>query len=698
MNDRERYAVGQDLPDNVQAILRAALAYAEDAVVISDPEGKILGVNNQASLLVGHEVADVLGKTLNEETLQPLLDRVPNAADLMKWKRALLVEPGRVDRAEHTLENPHREYRRYSGPLHDVNGAIVGRLWSYRDITDERRQQTLSDRLYAISVFVDSDPRKVCSYIAEVVSRLYQCNCVLSVLQGSFLEYRAIAGDLSLLGPMVGSPVDQTYEQFPIEALGPVEIPDTRADPRTRSLLPTRLGYRAYLGVPIIAPDGTTFGCLSVVSASADTVFDQEDARFLSLVAARVATEIERERFIREELVTDQTIVTHDREEHIRVTEVLNSISRAFQVGSHEDDLGQLLMAQAGIFSHLLGFENAGLVLSIKGDQEFVATDTELRIPAEPRVLAVIPEYPDWLRRERIRRLGLQSFGEVFSVPFDAGRAGKGAVLFGSSRRMQLEGMQLAQLEAVARQLALGLEARLQRTELIAKNSELAQHHAEVVLAEQLRAIGNLSAVLAHDIKNIQATLSMVISSPDDPVKTLSEVRLQLDRFTVLTHRLLANHRPRMVSKQPINIFEVIQGIVLLMSPEMRIAEIQVIATPPKLTTLVRGDRAQLEHLLVNVLQNSLQAMSAVRGGMIEIKVRKSGRRVALEIRDSGPGITAAALQQVFDPFFSTRHQDLGLGLYAARRIAREHGDILMKSDVGLGTTVTVVLQAAADL
>ncbi|RYG28592.1 ATP-binding protein, partial [bacterium] len=139
-----------------------------------------------------------------------------------------------------------------------------------------------------------------------------------------------------------------------------------------------------------------------------------------------------------------------------------------------------------------------------------------------------------------------------------------------------------------------------------------------------------------------------------------------------------------------------LKRITGLFSDYMRISEVQLLYSPAKMPITLLGDPHQIEHLFANLLLNAIQAMSAKSGGMIEIRVKRNGRKAVVEVRDSGPGVKEENLDKMFEPFVGFRHEGFGLGLFSARRIANEHGgDIKVASTVGVGSTFTVSLQAA---
>jgi signal transduction histidine kinase len=119
----------------------------------------------------------------------------------------------------------------------------------------------------------------------------------------------------------------------------------------------------------------------------------------------------------------------------------------------------------------------------------------------------------------------------------------------------------------------------------------------------------------------------------------------------------------------------------------------------------VHGDPVQLEQVLLNLLINARQAMLGSRNGSLTIKACRDGEKVKIQIIDTGPGIPPQHLDKIFQPFFTTKrdprkgeHKGTGLGLAICKDIVEHHdGTIEVTSEVGRGTTFTVLLPAAAD-
>ncbi|MDD5593626.1 MAG: ATP-binding protein, partial [Candidatus Margulisbacteria bacterium] len=105
---------------------------------------------------------------------------------------------------------------------------------------------------------------------------------------------------------------------------------------------------------------------------------------------------------------------------------------------------------------------------------------------------------------------------------------------------------------------------------------------------------------------------------------------------------------------------------------------------------VIKGDPGEIQEVFVNLIQNAIEAMQGV--GTLTFRSYLEGQRVAVEVSDTGKGIPKDLHEKIFDPFFSTRHEGVGLGLSIAYRIIREHGgDIKVISEEGKGTTFKLI-------
>ena len=118
--------------------------------------------------------------------------------------------------------------------------------------------------------------------------------------------------------------------------------------------------------------------------------------------------------------------------------------------------------------------------------------------------------------------------------------------------------------------------------------------------------------------------------------------------------------------------------------------KIHIIANLSSRVPLIEGNQSELCEVFSNLIQNAIEFMPD--GGEIKIKThQRPDKIIVAEVTDNGPGIPKDTLEKIFDPFFSTRHEGVGLGLSIVYRIVKEHkGKIKVKSEEGKGTTFTL--------
>jgi PAS domain S-box-containing protein len=257
--------------------------------------------------------------------------------------------------------------------------------------------------------------------------------------------------------------------------------------------------------------------------------------------------------------------------------------------------------------------------------------------------------------------------------------------------------------EAILRRAHDELELRVaERTrELFEANRRLVEEHAKLVQAEKLSSIGLLAAGVAHEINNpLSGVMGLVKvlrerrvpdGKRDEYFETIGE---GLDRMRTTVQGLLDFARPRAASRTPLDPVAMVGACVRLVTPEARRKGVPIeVVAPAHGRPLVEGDRSQLMQAIVNVLMNALYVAPA--GSAVVISVEVEGRRVGIRIADRGPGIPAADLARIGDPFFSTKPEGegTGLGLAITLGIVRAHrGELAIDTGVGAGTTMTLWL------
>jgi signal transduction histidine kinase len=240
--------------------------------------------------------------------------------------------------------------------------------------------------------------------------------------------------------------------------------------------------------------------------------------------------------------------------------------------------------------------------------------------------------------------------------------------------------------------------------ELEAAHERLAAAQEALVRSEQLAAVGELSAVIAHEIRNPLAILKNAATSLSheriaemDRETLLTILDQEADRLNRLVNDLLAYASPLVPDAQPVDAVELVQRAADLAleshGAHARLFRVHIVASPPPGS--VWGDPALLRHALVNIVDNAVIAMPS--GGTITITVRdveRNGRPfVAIAFADEGEGMDTLVRKRARDVFFTTRSTGTGLGLAIVDRVARVHrGHVDIDSHEGQGTTVTIFL------
>jgi signal transduction histidine kinase len=273
----------------------------------------------------------------------------------------------------------------------------------------------------------------------------------------------------------------------------------------------------------------------------------------------------------------------------------------------------------------------------------------------------------------------------------------------------------MKQTERLARGEFIPLEARrMYRDEFYdlmqAMNYMSAElHHRQEILMQshKLRAIGTLTAGIAHELNNPINNIILTAYSLRDDFRTLpdadkqemvQELISQADRCRGIISNLLDFSRESEAVMEPLDLGQLLSETVLLAGKQIKLAGAHLeLNLPPQLPRLY-GDRQQLSQVFLNILINALHAIPA--GGHIRISLTQDAPEVAaVQIQDNGPGIAAQILPYIFDPFFTTKPPGKGTGLGLAVSqgiIARHGGEIRVDSEPGQGTTFTVVLPVAS--
>ena len=232
---------------------------------------------------------------------------------------------------------------------------------------------------------------------------------------------------------------------------------------------------------------------------------------------------------------------------------------------------------------------------------------------------------------------------------------------------------------------------------------ELAHRQEILIQSHKLRAVGTLTAGVAHElnnpINNITLTAHMLLEeyqelSDEERKEMILDLISQADRSRSIVRNLLDFARESESKIESLDLGALIQETVKLAGNQIKLAGVHLdVSVLPNLPR-IHGDHQQLSQVFLNIILNALDAIP--KGGRIQVSVaHEDPNFVAAKITDNGPGIPEHILPNIFDPFFTTKTQGKGTGLglsVSQGIIARHGGQIRVSSKVGIGTTFTIIL------
>lgn len=223
----------------------------------------------------------------------------------------------------------------------------------------------------------------------------------------------------------------------------------------------------------------------------------------------------------------------------------------------------------------------------------------------------------------------------------------------------------------------------------------------QLVRAAKLASLGQLSANVAHEIRNPLTSIKMRLYSLKEGSKkdrALSEdlnvIDEEISRMEGTVNNFLDFARPPELNLQSADIGQILDGIVNLIAPKARSQNIVIQKQFHDVPLELKIDKEQIRQVFLNIMLNAIEAMPT--GGTLKIEVarnedKKSNKVLEINIRDTGTGIPPEIKNKITEPFFTTKTEGTGLGLFIAFRIVKMHkGSLDIDSHNGKGTTVTL--------
>ena len=225
-------------------------------------------------------------------------------------------------------------------------------------------------------------------------------------------------------------------------------------------------------------------------------------------------------------------------------------------------------------------------------------------------------------------------------------------------------------------------------------------------LRDRLAAVGEMAAVIAHEVKNPLAGIEVMagllrrkIPDAPDAQMVLTDIISEAKMANAIVQEVLDFVRPIRLQVEHTAVADAVQGAIQLAESKARRGDVEVVVALPDGLPQINADQHQITQVFTNLLMNAYEAMGGtghitISADLVRLEDGGDGRdSVLIEFTDNGPGIPPDVADKVFDPFFTTKAQGSGLGLAIVRKIVDAHdGRIDLRTTPGQGTTIRVTL------
>jgi len=227
---------------------------------------------------------------------------------------------------------------------------------------------------------------------------------------------------------------------------------------------------------------------------------------------------------------------------------------------------------------------------------------------------------------------------------------------------------------------------RRQRNEHIGRRLE--QHYSEITHAARLALVGEITASVTHEVtqplsamlSNVE-TAELLLRRPNPDIKGICEILADVRNDALRAHGIVQRLRPmlgkRDVQFEPVDVNALVSNILTLVSGDAASHKVELQSALDPAVPTTRGDPIHLQQVLLNLLLNGMHAMDEADTPCKRLEVRtirRSADFIQISVLDSGRGIAPENLNKIFDSFFTTKSDGLGLGLSIAKSIVRAHG------------------------
>jgi len=234
--------------------------------------------------------------------------------------------------------------------------------------------------------------------------------------------------------------------------------------------------------------------------------------------------------------------------------------------------------------------------------------------------------------------------------------------------------------------------------------THLKRAEERLILAERLSCLGELTAGVAHEIRNPLAgikintqVLSRKKDFPEMEKRLLDSTQEGIEKIQKIVDDMLHFAKPKASHFRQEDINEVVEKSLAILQTKFKKGNIQLVFDRGEKLPNVQIDIHQMQQVLINLMLNAIQAME--KGGTLTIRsFLEDGKGVGIEVTDTGVGIPKSHLKKIFDPFFTTKSEGTGLGLSISLKILENHGATIdATSQEGVGSSFTIRFPSLKD-
>lgn len=220
--------------------------------------------------------------------------------------------------------------------------------------------------------------------------------------------------------------------------------------------------------------------------------------------------------------------------------------------------------------------------------------------------------------------------------------------------------------------------------EMVAQLRRAREREAELNQLERFTALGQLAGALAHEIKNPLNFISLALDQMrmrygpllsrgrDDFLRQVGMMKDEIRRLSEMVQTFLHYGQPIEIFPAPTDLRQLVHGVLALSESKLKSQGIEVVEEGEQVQTILNVDAEKVRTCFVNVVANATQAMP--EGGQLKVEFARNDGHFIVRFSDTGRGIDSDIAAHVFEPFYTTKREGIGLGLFFSKTIVEKHG------------------------